>query len=62
LENDRYKIIKSKVIPFKNNNNLQPGTIFTIDQEGIKVVTQENMILIILIHPAGKKIISASNY
>ncbi|WP_373598383.1 methionyl-tRNA formyltransferase [Paraclostridium bifermentans] len=59
-ENQTMKIWKTKVLNEKSNN--EPGTIISVDKEGIKVCTADNLILISEIQMSGKKRMIVSEY
>lgn len=59
-ENQIMKIWKTKVLNEKSNK--EPGTIISVDKEGIKVCTGDKLILISEIQMSGKKRMIVSEY
>ncbi|ULO05397.1 methionyl-tRNA formyltransferase [Paenibacillus sp. 19GGS1-52] len=60
---ETFKVWAAKVaVQGKNGNHKEPGTVLSINEQGVEVKTGDGSILLTSVQPAGKKVMSAADF
>lgn len=60
---ETFKVWAAKVaVQGVNGNHVEPGTVLSINEQGVEVKTGDGSILLTLVQPAGKKVMSAADF
>ena len=60
---ETFKVWAAKVaVQGQNGNHTEPGTVLSINEQGVEVKTGDGSILLTSVQPAGKKVMSAADF
>lgn len=60
---ETFKVWAAKVaVQGVNGNHVEPGTVLSINEQGVEVKTGDGSILLTSVQPAGKKVMSAADF